>query len=107
MKRPIRNRVDGGLLPYRPQFRSRGPTSLLRSPRGTSGFVQIGTSKATNLEVEFEVASIHLAASHQGVEGWYHLTMLLTGDMPITIGRELWGEAKSGARYARRQPSQR
>jgi acetoacetate decarboxylase len=58
------------------------------------GFVQIGTSKATNLEVEFSVATIHVAARYEGVQGWYHVTMFLTGDMPITLGRELWGEAK-------------
>lgn len=39
-------------------------------------------------------ASLNVRARYRDLEGWYHLTLLYTGDMPVTLGRELWGEPK-------------
>lgn len=43
---------------------------------------------------EFGAAIVWLRAAHQGVEGLYCLMMLISGDMPVTLGREVWGECK-------------
>lgn len=42
----------------------------------------------------FDCAMVDLPARFGDYEGWYHLTHLINGDMPITLGREMWGEAK-------------
>lgn len=46
---------------------------------------------------EFDTACIYVAARHNGIDGYYNLTMLVSGDMPIAWGREVWGEAKKSA----------
>jgi|SRR5579862_1385320 len=64
------------------------------------GMVTITRSRsdgADALDTRFLAASLFIRAMFRDAEGWYHLTMLLTGDMPITIGRELFGEAKKRA----------
>ncbi|KAH8883547.1 hypothetical protein GQ53DRAFT_882304 [Thozetella sp. PMI_491] len=43
---------------------------------------------------EFECTMVSLQAVHDGVEGKYILTLLVSGDMPVTWGREVWGEIK-------------
>ncbi len=44
--------------------------------------------------LEMDSASIFLEASYQGRVGLYTLTMLVSGDMPVTLGRERFGEVK-------------
>lgn len=46
---------------------------------------------------EFDTACIYVGARHKDIEGFYNLTMLVSGDMPITWGREVWGEGKKQA----------
>ena len=43
---------------------------------------------------QFGSATIYVGARFGDIEGFYDLTMLLTGDMTVTLGRELWGESK-------------
>ncbi|ETS84249.1 hypothetical protein PFICI_02274 [Pestalotiopsis fici W106-1] len=43
---------------------------------------------------EFECTMVSLQAVHDGVEGKYILTLIVSGDTPVTWGREIWGEIK-------------
>lgn len=43
---------------------------------------------------EFDTGSVFLQAKHAGGLGWYNLTMLVSGEMPVVWGREVWGEVK-------------
>lgn len=43
---------------------------------------------------EFECSMVSLQAKHDGVEGKYILTLIVSGDLPVTWGREIWGEIK-------------
>ena len=43
---------------------------------------------------EFDSAIVGLIARYGDLEGFYTLLMVVRGDMPVTIGRELWGEVK-------------
>lgn len=43
---------------------------------------------------EFDTAIVGLMARYDNIEGFYTLLMVVSGDMPVTIGRELWGEVK-------------
>ena len=63
------------------------PTS---TPTGT---VAISTWQS-KLCGEFECTMVSLQALHNGVEGKYILTLIVSGDMPVTWGREIWGEVK-------------
>jgi hypothetical protein len=51
-------------------------------------------SRWRSMRTGFDCALVDLPARHEEVEGWYHLTHLISGDMAITLGREMWGEAK-------------
>lgn len=77
------------------------PESFLRavlppcfSPSSRSRVASAMVSRWQSLRSQFDCAIIDLPARHQDFEGWYHLTHLISGDMPITLGREMWGEAK-------------
>lgn len=43
---------------------------------------------------EFESTAVMLNARWGQYVGTYFLTLIVSGDMPVTIGRELWGEPK-------------
>ncbi len=43
---------------------------------------------------EFESAALMVYARYGTVVGTYFLTLIVSGDMPVTFGRELWGEPK-------------
>jgi hypothetical protein len=43
---------------------------------------------------EFDTAIVGLMARYGDIEGFYTLLMVVTGDMPVTLGREMWGEVK-------------
>ena len=43
---------------------------------------------------DFDSAIVGLIASYGDLEGFYTLLMVLNGDMPVTLGREMWGEVK-------------
>jgi hypothetical protein len=49
---------------------------------------------------KFYAVTIYVSAKFGDILGWYDLTMLLTGDMTVTLGRELWGESKKRAKIA-------
>ncbi|MBD5829794.1 hypothetical protein DXX98_03015 [Janibacter melonis] len=54
-------------------------------------------SGAVGAKLEFRSLVLYVAATFRGQNAFYDLTHLLTGDMTITIGRELWGECKKQA----------
>lgn len=58
----------------------------------------IGTISVSSWESklcgEFECSAVSLQAKHEGVEGKYFLTLIVSGDLPVTWGREIWGEIK-------------
>ena len=43
---------------------------------------------------EFGCGIIWVKARYEGLEGLYCLLMIVSGDMPVTLGREVWGECK-------------
>jgi acetoacetate decarboxylase len=43
---------------------------------------------------EFDCGMVWVAARYGDLEGFYCPLMIVSGDMPVTIGRELWGEPK-------------
>ena len=43
---------------------------------------------------EFDCTMVAIYAKHEGVVGRYILTLLISNDMPVTWGREIWGEVK-------------
>lgn len=43
---------------------------------------------------EFDCGIIYLSCKHKGEAGTTMLTLFVSGDMPVTIGREMWGEGK-------------
>lgn len=43
---------------------------------------------------EFDTASVYVSCTDGEVEGLYNLAMIVTGDTPVTWGREVWGEVK-------------
>ncbi len=43
---------------------------------------------------EYDCGIIFLNCRYKGVEGTTILWIVVTGDMPVTIGREMWGEPK-------------
>lgn len=47
---------------------------------------------------EFDTASVFVKALHQGDVGYYNLSMLVSGEMPVVWGREVWGEVKKHGR---------
>lgn len=46
---------------------------------------------------EFYSVAVSVKARFKQYEGWYLLTLIMDGDMPITLGREVWGEPKKRA----------
>ncbi|MFF3573379.1 acetoacetate decarboxylase family protein [Nocardia jiangxiensis] len=61
-----------------------------------------GTAKAYAEIAQFDgaycgpmdCAIVALHATYEGVEGFWHLIQLISGELPVIIGRELWGETK-------------
>ena len=43
---------------------------------------------------EFDCGIISLKCRYKELEGTTMLVLIVSGDMPVTIGREMWGEAK-------------
>ncbi len=43
---------------------------------------------------EFESAALMVYARYGDIVGTYFLTLVVSGDMPVVLGRELWGEPK-------------
>ena len=48
----------------------------------------------SNLCGEFNCGIVFLNCSYKGIGGTTMLTLFVSGDSPVTIGRELWGEGK-------------
>ena len=64
-------------------------------PEEPTGVVQF--VHAAGASLDFNSVTIYVAVQFGEIHGYYDLTMLLTGDMTITFGRELWGESKKRA----------
>ncbi|MBD5829795.1 acetoacetate decarboxylase family protein [Janibacter melonis] len=63
------------------------------APQEPKGYVQLSGGVGAGMG-EFSAATIYVAAHFGDVEGYYDLTMMLSGDMTVILGRELWGESK-------------
>ncbi len=61
------------------------------------GHVQFSTGEGARMP--YYSATVYVAAKFGDIEGWYDLTMVLSGDMNIILGRELLGESKKRARF--------
>lgn len=48
----------------------------------------------SNICGEFNCGIIQLPCTYKGIAGLTMLTLFVSGDSPVTIGRELWGEGK-------------
>lgn len=72
------------------------PTGL-ELPDIPQGYVSIGRWQSAVCG-EFDTGSIFLKARHQETYGWYNLTMIVSGEMPVVWGREVWGEVKKHGR---------
>lgn len=68
------------------------PPCFEPSPRGPLGSVRC--NKWWGNREPYDAASVNLYVTYGDFEGVYHLFLLISGDMPVTIGRELWGEVK-------------
>jgi Acetoacetate decarboxylase (ADC) len=66
-------------------------------PRAMATVTRSRSDGEDSLDTSFVAASIFVRAMFGEVEGWHHLSMFLTGDMTVTIGREMFGEAKKRA----------
>lgn len=62
-------------------------------PDGARGIATVSRWQA-GVCGEFESTAIMLNAKWGEYVGTYFLTLIVSGDMPVTIGRELWGEPK-------------
>ncbi|GEE00538.1 hypothetical protein nbrc107696_09840 [Gordonia spumicola] len=62
-------------------------------PLGATGIASVGQWQC-GISGEFESAAVALNVTWGEYTGTYYLTLFLSGDMPVTIGRELWGEPK-------------
>lgn len=63
------------------------------------GYVSIGRWQSAVCG-EFDTGSVFLKARHEGMDGWYNLTMIVSGETPVVWGREVWGEVKKHGRAA-------
>ncbi|OJJ57265.1 hypothetical protein ASPSYDRAFT_80205 [Aspergillus sydowii CBS 593.65] len=57
------------------------------------GSILVGTMES-KLCGEFDCTLVTLDAKFKGITGKYCLLMLISGDTPVTWGREVWGETK-------------
>lgn len=62
-------------------------------PDGARGIATVSRWQA-GVCGEFESTAVMLNAKWGEYVGTYFLTLIVSGDMPVTIGRELWGEPK-------------
>ncbi|GEE01776.1 hypothetical protein nbrc107696_22220 [Gordonia spumicola] len=71
-----------------PEFvRSVLPPDL--EPVGSSGIASVAQWQC-GLSGEFESAAVMLNVRWREFVGSYYLTLFISGDMPVTIGRDLW-----------------
>lgn len=61
------------------------------------GHIQFSTGEGAGMP--YYSATVYVAAKFGDIEGFYDLTMVLSGDMNIILGRELLGESKKRARF--------
>jgi|SRR5579875_2539393 len=62
-------------------------------PDGARGLVTVSRWQA-GVCGEFESTAVMLNVRYRKWLGTYFLTLLVSGDMPVTLGREMWGEPK-------------
>lgn len=61
------------------------------------GLISIGRWQSA-FAGEFDTASTFIKAKFGDIVGYYNLSMLVSGDMPVTLGREIIGEVKKHGR---------
>ena len=66
-------------------------------PDEPTGHVQFSTGEGAGMP--YYSATVYVGAKFGDIDGWYDLTMVLSGDMNIILGRELLGESKKRARF--------
>lgn len=66
-------------------------------PRGLVTITRARSDGDGALDTSYVAATLFVRAMFGEVEGWHHLSMLITGDMTTTIGREMFGESKKRA----------
>ena len=64
---------------------------------GPSGLISIGRWQSA-FAGEFDTASTFVKARFGDIVGYYNLSMLVSGEMPVTLGREIIGEVKKHGR---------
>ncbi|RSL44339.1 hypothetical protein CEP53_011279 [Fusarium sp. AF-6] len=48
---------------------------------------------------EFDCAIVSLDAKFRGEPGTFMLKIIISNDLPVTWGREVWGEAKEAGKF--------
>lgn len=61
-----------------------------------TGLIRLGTMQSAVCG-EFDLCTVVLQARFREWEGQYCLAMLISGDMPVTVGRDFWGHPKKNA----------
>ena len=61
------------------------------------GYVQFSAGEGAGMG--FHSVTIYVAAKFGEIEGFYDLTMVLSGDMTVILGREMLGESKKRAEF--------
>jgi len=61
---------------------------------GTAGAFAFVTSMESAYCGRFDCAAVGVEASYGDVQGTWILTLIVSGEFPVQIGRELWGEVK-------------
>lgn len=74
------------------------PPCFAPSDRGPVGTIRC--NKLIGNHEPFDAASVNLYAKYSDIEGMFQLFLLISGDMTVTFGRELWGEVKKGGTSA-------
>ncbi|MBS1843228.1 MAG: acetoacetate decarboxylase family protein [Actinobacteria bacterium] len=62
-------------------------------PEQPTGFVNVSKWEG-EMCGEFDCGMIWVKVRHGDREGFYCALMIVSGDMPVTLGREVWGECK-------------
>lgn len=68
--------------------------SPAKAPTGRVSIATYRRADGAGRTLEFDATTIYIDAEYEGIPGLYSLTMLVSGDMAITLGREISGEIK-------------
>ena len=62
-------------------------------PDKPTGYISVSRWQS-ELCGEYDCGIIAFSCKYNGLEGTTMLSLIVSGDLPVTIGREMWGEAK-------------